>query len=1099
MNGRGRRKMEKMNKQLLMVATTVFALFLANFSYIVVGSFFDEEDSSEKNQEIALTFNFRKPSAEKKEIYDVITINGLNNFGNPGEPYLPIKSVNVLLPPESSLHEIEVIPSEKIFLEGEIYVEPEKKQFPLSDEDYSSDCMEVNLSIYNSAEPFPGKLYTTVGVQRFRGYDILIVNLHPVQYIPKEQKIYYYTEMVLRLETISENAVCSAFRSSPEDKTRVMNIVDNPLMTVSYQNRVTSGYTPKSDYDGTSSLVNPSDTYEYVIITSESLKNANGEYTFQELVDSKIAKGLSATIVTVEEIVDDPVYSINGMWGDINPSNPFYRGEVISDYEKFNDTQAKIRNFIRDAYVNWGIEYVLIGGDDDIIPAKYLYFGYHKGEHIHGPSDLYYACLDGNYNSDEDDKWGEPTDGDGRKDVDLVAEVYVGRACVGNSEEVSNFVYKTMAYMNVAHYYLNKVWMVGEHLWSDPDTWGGDYMDELIDGSSNHGNTTVGIPSSEYDISTLYDRDCSWSKSEIIGCINDGTHIINHLGHSYYGYNMKMVNGDIPYLTNDKYCFIYSQGCMAGGFDNPKGYDCIAEYFTAKTEHGAFAGIWNTRYGWGCKGGTDGTSQHFNREFWNAVFGENISVISKANQDSKEDNLWRINGGCTRWCYYEITLFGDPEISIKDLPDWPEIYLNVSRIKVEDQIEFIGESGADWYYHVGFSEDGGNFYWQHSPEPVKNDDDDITIDEDELYTFCTEQTGVYVAIMVCEDDFWTNDDLADVSSDSYGGEDNIAGSIQPPLSGMFWGTYWGYYNLNNNTLTGCTVYTDGDWYKTSGDYDGNTGDENDASVWFKITDNYGSSTPDINPLCVNTDKSIYAPDGNVGVTVWNMGTDALSLKKWYVEKRTLSGVWETIYESSGFFDYIVLPINWTYTNSTLPVLPINRTYTDYTITVPHNGTRWTIANTHVNWTVMDNPDDLLIIPANETVGIKDDTFVLKDQTPAWNWSDTTPSNENISIYKSTDISTIYGTHSSEETSTPPEVKIDQPTGFPAGTRLQPSGKLTWIWPQITSDGKKPGFGDYRVKVAYDDTSVTSSPFSIAAVFKLSEKPILWKPSINPNG
>ena len=28
------------------------------------------------------------------------------------------------------------------------------------------------------------------------------------------------------------------------------------------------------------------------------------------------------------------------------------------------------------------------------------------------PSDLYYSCLDGTYNYDGDDRWGEPTDGD---------------------------------------------------------------------------------------------------------------------------------------------------------------------------------------------------------------------------------------------------------------------------------------------------------------------------------------------------------------------------------------------------------------------------------------------------------------------------------------------------------------------------------------------------------------------------------------------------------------------------------------------------------------------------------------------------------------
>ena len=54
----------------------------------------------------------------------------------------------------------------------------------------------------------------------------------------------------------------------------------------------------------------------------------------------------------------------------------------------------------------------------------------------------------------------------------------------------------------------------------------------------------------------------------------------------------------------------------------------------------------NARYGWGVKGGTDGASQRFHRQFWDAVFGEYIAEIGKANHDSKEDNLNLINRDC---------------------------------------------------------------------------------------------------------------------------------------------------------------------------------------------------------------------------------------------------------------------------------------------------------------------------------------------------------------------------------------------------------------------------------------------------------------------
>ena len=132
------------------------------------------------------------------------------------------------------------------------------------------------------------------------------------------------------------------------------------------------------------------------------------------------------------------------------------------------------------------------------------------------PSDLYYACLDGTYNYDNDNKWGEPNDGEGGKDVDLIAEVYVGRACVGDLKEAKNFVSKTISYMKSNDNYLKKfVWLVN--------------ILEIME-------LRVGIPT-RYKIDKLYDRDWKnnyWPKDEIIKRINEGVHIINHLGHSYW-------------------------------------------------------------------------------------------------------------------------------------------------------------------------------------------------------------------------------------------------------------------------------------------------------------------------------------------------------------------------------------------------------------------------------------------------------------------------------------------------------------------------------------------------------------------------------------
>jgi hypothetical protein len=401
-------------------------------------------------------------------------------------------------------------------------------------------------------------------------------------------------------------------------------------------------------------------------------------------------------------------------------------------------TADAIRDFIRDEYITDGIDYVLIGGDVDIVPAKMLWVQA-GSESDTMPSDLYYSCLDGTFNYNDNDKWGEPHDGNGGGDVDLIGEVYVGRASVGSLTETNNFVQKTITYMNTGGYSTGPSLMVGEYLWGPPDyavTFGDNSMDELINGSHTNGYITTGIPPKDYSFDRLYDHNWSgfdinnpwntgWPTSEIISRINNGVHFINHLGHSNTDYNMRMGINDVEGLTNAVLPFIYSQGCYAGAFDAE---DCIAESFTVKTTHAAFAVIMCARYGWGTPGSTNGASQRYHRYFWDAVFGENITAIGKANQDSKEENLKHVNGQCMRWCYYEMNLFGDPSLTFvtrnNTAPQKPQMPTGNSTGQIGQRYTFTSVTndvdGDTIYYQWSFG-DGTFSSWlgpYHSGEQV---------------------------------------------------------------------------------------------------------------------------------------------------------------------------------------------------------------------------------------------------------------------------------------------------------------------------------------------------------------------------------------------
>ena len=565
-------------------------------------------------------YTFDQPSLSSVKLpagdFDRVTMPGVPNCGQSGAPALPALGARILLPYGCEAASVRIVTEQAVLLGTGYTIEPVGHPVRLSDGPEAGGTPTPDSTIYESDEPFPPACFEQIGTYGFRGYQILTLKLHPVKYVPRRGELYYYPKLTVIVDTVATGTGSPLLRGSGLDATEVEAKVDNAGVVDTYAAAGSRGER----------------TYDMLILTTPALAAS-----FQPLKDYHDANGIPCEIHTTTDV------------GSTNPDD--------------------VRAYITDRYNDDGIQYVLIGGDDDVIPAKNLYVQAYSGEvETAMPGDIYFACLDGTWNYDGDSYWGEPNDGPGGGDVDLVAEVYVGRAAVGNTTEATRFVDKTIWYLTGQHSQPSKVQLVGEYLgFGGASEYGADTMEELIDGCSMHGYTTVGIPSDTYTVDELFERDMSWSKSDLAARINAGLHFLNHLGHGSPDYAMKLYNSDVTsLLSNDDLCFVYSQTCLAGHFDDT---ECWAETINIKTDHGAFAVIMNARYGFGTYNSTDGPSQRFNREFWDAVFNpaEGLPELGRANQDSKEDNLYRVNEDCMRWCTYELNLFGDPTVNLAEV------------------------------------------------------------------------------------------------------------------------------------------------------------------------------------------------------------------------------------------------------------------------------------------------------------------------------------------------------------------------------------------------------------------------------------------------
>ncbi|MHC4498975.1 MAG: C25 family cysteine peptidase, partial [Planctomycetota bacterium] len=570
---------------------------------------------------IILEYEFSEPVISKDGEYDMVSIEGLERYLCTGAPIVPVRPATVLIPFGKEVIATRVVPVDTRELTGTYQLGPAQKPYPLN---YQGEVQatEPDPAIYEHAAPWPGIDYEIVTTQSKRGYQLLSVNLFPLQYSPATGEISYAAKLKLAID-LADFQNENVLKPSAAVRAQLGGTIDNPSALKCYPAEDDSAQ--KLDGQGVLPGGGP---YQYVIITNEALEGAPGPWNFQALRDAKNASGMTATIVTTEWI-----------YATYDGTRP----------DGGTDNQTRIRNFLIDAYQTWGTEYALLGGTNSIVPARMFLVDSLVGDIDTMPVDMYYGCVDPcscTFDYDADGFYGEPTDGVGGGEVDLEAEIYVGRAAVENATEVENFIRKTLTYDTTQNEYLPRIAMVGEWLGfggvaeyakdaMEQIRLGGEYDGYFTCGFENHGQpkfidfiTVDCLPEDPCCCWPLYDADHEyndWPKSDLLCLMSGGVHVFNHLGHANYTYAMKLYTSDLASLTNTDYFFIYSQGCMPGGFDTT---NCFAEVITSM-EEGAFAVVMNARYGWGTFNSTDGPSHRFGRQFWDAVLCEDMLEMGR--------------------------------------------------------------------------------------------------------------------------------------------------------------------------------------------------------------------------------------------------------------------------------------------------------------------------------------------------------------------------------------------------------------------------------------------------------------------------------------
>jgi hypothetical protein len=559
----------------------------------------------------------------------------------PGQPMLPYIPLKVLLPFGHRYQAAELNFAKLVKVSDAAYFPVANNQLPISPR--SDFIAPASPSSPLENRIYPDKNWEFLGTQYYRGYQIALFNLYPYRYNPISRQLYVNNEVTLELGSdfaASEAQYQANFLTPNAETINTLNsLISNPETTSSYQE-----YSRYRNVQPANRIIDLSIPRKMIIITDNSRMD-----WFAEYASWRSGLGVSNAIYSMEDILGS------------------YPGA---------DNAEKVRNFIIHAYQTWAassepLQYVILGGDDEIVPERGAYGQVGDTVDPMMPVDIYFSNLDGNWNANGNNLFGETAD-----NPDLIPEVHIGRFPAQSYTEFSNMFRKIQYYVNNTTFSNNLAIFYGENLNMNPVTWGGDYKDDVAQYLPN-----------SYLLQTMYQRDGTYSESGVWNAINNGAGLMNHMGHANEFFLMGQSNNTIENLQNTEYGFLYTQGCYPAAFDQRTSGDAesIAEHMVTASG-GLHTFIGNTRYGWYMPGSVDGASEYYDRQFFRGLFQQNHPQLGAALTYSRLQNLNQaLSDDVMRWCYYEVVLFGDPSLSVKPAdPNMPLLTLDSYSFSDED-------------------------------------------------------------------------------------------------------------------------------------------------------------------------------------------------------------------------------------------------------------------------------------------------------------------------------------------------------------------------------------------------------------------------------
>lgn len=537
---------------------------------------------------------------------------------NPSEPALPLISANILLPNGYTYSDIAITKVETLVL-GNVMLPANPLPVITSD---SFSMPTTSVTAYEN-KTYPSTCVTYVGTNVIDGCAISHFLISPFKYDAENKDLYFIENITLNI-ILKPIEQANSYHKNKNMRSAVKRLVIN-----------------SEELDSISANDIPTDScnIDYAVITSAELASS-----FSQLKEWKITKGIRTEIYTTDEIAKN------------------YKGESL---------QMAIKSFLYDLYASRGLKYAMLGGDDTIVPARGCYGLVSKNEDKTIPTDLYYACFDGDFSWDGNGNgiYGESTDG-----INMYPSIFVTRIPVRTTKDVASFTTKLLTYEKepTKNGWNNEMLTAGTKLWN--------YYSQKSDAELKGDNLYNNIIAEKWNGKRIkfYDTytDFSEEKDYDLNTVNLQT----QLSHGYAFVEMITHGSPIAWgleagdlysktdaldLTNNNSTIITTNACLTNAFDNAD-EPCLSEAFIRNGNNGVIAYLGCSRYGWGSYGGSLGASMQYEAQFYNNVFAKTGNIrFGVATAEAKMAHLNMCNSyGSMRWVQFGLNPIGDPEMPI---------------------------------------------------------------------------------------------------------------------------------------------------------------------------------------------------------------------------------------------------------------------------------------------------------------------------------------------------------------------------------------------------------------------------------------------------